>query len=52
MRKKNVEMRGDGDEEFNPAEPKKELEDYEQVFTQNTEFFSSFNPDLIEESFL
>lgn len=32
--------------------PSKELEPYERVFTNNTEFFSTYNPDMIEEAFL
>ena len=30
--------------------PQKELGKYEKVFAQNTEFFSTCNPDLIEEA--
>lgn len=31
--------------------PKKNLEEYGgKVFAQNTEFFSSYNPDMIEEA--
>lgn len=30
--------------------PQKELLDYEKVFAQNTEFFSTCNPDTIEEA--
>jgi len=32
--------------------PQKELDMYEQVFNNNTEFFSTYNPDMIEEAFL
>jgi len=32
--------------------PSKELEPYERIFTNNTEFFSTYNPDMIEEAFL
>ena len=31
-------------------QPQKELLAYEKVFAQNTEFFSSCNPDMIEEA--
>merc|ERR1719223_476961 len=30
--------------------PQKELDMYEQVFNNNTEFFSTYNPDMIEET--
>lgn len=30
--------------------PKKALEDYEKLFAHNTEFFSTYNPDMIEEA--
>lgn len=30
--------------------PKKALENYEQLFAHTTEFFSSYNPDMIEEA--
>lgn len=32
--------------------PSKTLEGYEKIFAQNTEFFSSYNPDMIEEAIL
>ena len=32
--------------------PKKNLDDYVAVFNQNTEFFSSYNPDMIEQKLL
>jgi len=32
--------------------PQKPLEDYEKLFAQNTEFFSTYNPDMIEEAIL
>mgnify|MGYP000880575130 CR=1 FL=1 len=32
--------------------PKKKLEMYEQVYNNNTEFFSTYNPDMIEEAIL
>ena len=41
-----------GETEVDVSVPTKALEQYERVYGQNTEFFSSFNPDLIEESFL
>jgi len=31
-------------------QPQKELLAYEKVFAQNTEFFSTCNPDMIEEA--
>jgi hypothetical protein len=37
------------DEELN--KPLKEMEEYDQAFDTNTEFFSSYNPDMIEEAF-
>ena len=30
--------------------PKKQMDSYEPVFTGNTEFFSTYNPDMIEEA--
>ena len=44
-----------GSEEMKMSEdalqkPKKNLEDYEQLYQSNTEFFSSYNPDMIEEA--
>lgn len=32
--------------------PTKNLDPYEKVFAQNTEFFSTYNPDMIEEALL
>lgn len=32
--------------------PLKEIEPYEHVYKNNTEFFSSYNPDMIEEAIL
>jgi len=32
--------------------PSKALDQYEQVFSTNTEFFSTYNPDMIEEALL
>ena len=32
--------------------PQKELLMYEKVFAQNTEFFSTCNPDMIEEALI
>ena len=32
--------------------PKKKMDEYEQVFANNSEFFSSYNPDMIEEAFI
>lgn len=32
--------------------PKKTLDQYEKIFAQNTEFFSTYNPDMIEEAFI
>lgn len=33
-----------------PNLPSKALQKYEKVFEQNTEFFTTFNPDVVEES--
>ena len=30
--------------------PQKSLEKYERIFNNNTEFFSTYNPDMIEET--
>ena len=30
--------------------PQKNLEKYERIFNNNTEFFSTYNPDMIEET--
>jgi hypothetical protein len=35
--------------QFDPNLTKKTPEQYEQLFISNTEFFSSYNPDMIEE---
>ena len=32
--------------------PKKDLEQYEHVYSQNTQFFSTYNPDMIEEALI
>ena len=32
--------------------PSKNLEKYERVFNHNTEFFSTYNPDMIEETLI
>lgn len=32
--------------------PAKTLEDYEKLFAQNTEFYSTYNPDMIEEAII
>ena len=40
----------DGAEQLLQA--KKQLEDYQQVFDQDTVFFSSYNPDMIEDALL
>lgn len=34
------------------AKPKKQMEPYEPAFVRNTEFFSTYNPDMIEEAML
>ena len=36
------------DDELN--KPMKNLEKYDRVFNNNTEFFSTYNPDMIEEA--
>ena len=38
--------------EEEPEQPKKSLEEYQQVFSHNTEFFTSYSPDHIEETFV
>ena len=53
-------MRGVGDEIGNNEEskdavekamkPQKNLDSYEQVFMNSTEFFSTYNPDMIEDA--
>lgn len=30
-------------------EPKKKLDDYVSLYTQKTQFFTTFNPDLLED---
>lgn len=30
--------------------PKKKFEQYERIFSQNTEFYSTYNPDMIEDA--
>ena len=42
------ESKFEGEEEL--MKPKKPLEDYEKLFANKTEFFSSYNPDMIEEA--
>jgi hypothetical protein len=44
-----------GDDEvidFDKMLPSKTLQPYERVYDNNTEFFSSYNPDMIEEALL
>ena len=56
-----VVNRGDAESEDKDAEideelmnklmtPQKALDQYEQIFNQKTEFFSTYNPDMIEEA--
>jgi hypothetical protein len=37
---------------FDPKLTKKSAEPYEKVFESKTEFFSTYNPDMIEEAFI
>ena len=54
--RKNGVTKGPGDfdetESKNETEPKKTLEKYEKIFTQATQYFSSWNPDDIEETLI
>jgi serine/threonine protein kinase len=47
--KKEEEAHFDMSEE-SLLKPKKQLQSYEKLFAQNTEFFSTYNPDMIEEA--
>lgn len=57
-RKQNAAVRsGGGDEEGKIDEealkvPQKKLETYEQIFKSKTEFFTTCNPDMIEEALI
>jgi len=46
-----------GDAKFDDAEealnkPRKAMDDYEKIFSNNTEFFSTYNPDMIEDAII
>jgi len=50
-------MRGDQNEDEiitddEILKPIKHLDDYEKLFSQKTEFFSSYSPDMIEDALL
>jgi DNA-directed RNA polymerase specialized sigma subunit len=53
-RRKDIAMRSGP--EVNPdvacLKPSKNLEQYEKLFGNNTEFFSTYNPDMIEEAII
>jgi len=49
MKKEAQTMRSN--EEFDPATPLKQLDQYEKVYAQNSEFFTSYNPDVIEDHY-
>lgn len=34
------------------SQPSKAMDMYERIYNNNTEFFSSYNPDMIEEAFI
>lgn len=48
QRKRNEANRGDNTNEY--EKPSKPLRPYEKIFATNTEFFSTYNPDLIEDT--
>lgn len=50
MANRDATMRSGGDEEDKDAlpAPKKPLEDYLSIFAHNTQFFSTYHPDMIE----
>jgi len=52
MTNRDKAMRGAGNEESKDADllppPKKAMDDYVSLYAQNTEFFSSYHPDMIE----
>ena len=55
IRNQCEDFRGDHNEKDKFTEKtvlNKEIEAYQKTFKQNTEFFSSYNPDLIEEALL
>lgn len=43
-------VRGGDDQDVDAMEPRKPLERYQQLFKQSTQFFSSCNPDIVEEA--
>lgn len=44
------ETKFDGDDDI--FKPKKPIEEFVEVFAQNTQFFSSYNPDMIEQALI
>jgi len=50
--KTNVSEEEEKNQTMIDATPQKQLDQYEKVFSQNTEFFSTYNPDMIEEALI
>lgn len=50
----HAKIKGEKGEEMKYNEMKllKKLEIYERIYDENTEFFSSYNPDMIEKSLI
>jgi len=62
-RQKGAVVRGEGVSDEQEAEvdeellnklmtPQKNMDTYERIFNKNTEFFSTYNPDMIEEALI
>jgi hypothetical protein len=50
--KTNVSEEEEKNQTMIDATPQKQLDQYEKVFSQNTEFYSTYNPDMIEEALI
>jgi len=50
--KTNISEEEEKNQTMIDATPQKQLDQYEKVFSQNTEFYSTYNPDMIEEALI
>ena len=53
MREQNEEQEdAEKNDNFDPSVPLKKCDIYQQMFTQENGYFSSYNPDIIEETLI
>lgn len=50
MRSSGAEVEEEKNQDFVQMAPQKTIDQYEKVFAQNTEFFSTYNPDIIQDT--